>query len=228
MTPYLLLDIDGTLLNVNSAIMHKIVDDSLERTGLTDKITVPKSFSGRTDADIFYSYLTGLSSADKHFTRLKETYISTISDQLQPEHVTTLPFAEELALELIKRKIGWSLMTGNFQKSGFVKMKAAGLHSYLPDTTIHIFGDEHRDRVDLAGSALPKLATHYNYDFNQKDFVVIGDTPNDIRAAQAHNYKSIGVLTGDYSAGDFNKHRPDALIESLEEIIPVLEEWYGV
>ena len=228
MTPYLLLDIDGTLLNVNSTVMHKIVDSSLELTGLADKVTIPKSFSGRTDADIFYSYLSGLSSAEDHFLRLKQTYISTISDHLLPEHVTTLPFAEELALELIKRKIGWSLMTGNFQESGFVKMKAAGLHSYLPETTIHIFGDEHRDRVDLAGSALPKLASHYNYDFTGDDLVVVGDTPNDIRAAQAHNYRSIGVLTGNYSAEDFKDHQPDELIHGLDELLPVLERWYGI
>lgn len=208
--------------------MHKIVDESLERTGLADKVTVPKSFSGRTDADIFYSYLSGLPAADAHFLRLKQTYITTISVQLQPGHVTTLPFAEEFATQLIDRNINWSLMTGNFRESGFVKMKAAGLHAYLPETTLHIFGDEHRDRVDLAGSALTKLTTHYNHDFNQNDFVVIGDTPNDIRAARAHNYKSIGVLTGGSSAHDFDVYRPDALVQSLEEIIPILEEWYGI
>jgi len=53
--------------------------------------------------------------------------------------------------------------------------------------------------------------------------VVIGDTPNDIRCARSIGARSVAVPTGNTSIDVLRAAEPDVLVETLEDVEPILQ-----
>ena len=208
-----LFDLDGTLLSVKNHRMWHIVDESLKSVGLHQEIHREKKFSGRTDHDIFQSYLN---TEMKHqYNQLKLRYIELMQNELKQEDVDLLDGAHEVANWITQNEINWGLLTGNYELTGKLKVRNVG---FPLEASFGIFGDGFLDRTIMAAEAITKANLHFPFDLSPESIVIIGDTPNDIRCAKENQYLSVAVSSGCYSKQDLAEFQPDYLIDSLHEL----------
>jgi phosphoglycolate phosphatase len=226
----LLWDIDGTL--VRSA-----------RTGAFKDYTVPMlegvfgtagrlremTVSGMTDLQIVIEALR-----DEGFTHeqirerideLRTRYMLELErvTQNEREFFYILPGAREV-LEACARDPRYhnALLTGNIEPAAHLKMRMVGLSDFF--TLPGAFGDESHERSDLPALAAARINAHLNLDLKPAQFIVIGDTPNDIACARHFGAKSVAVATGRMnSAETLLPCKPDALLPDLSDVELVMQ-----
>jgi phosphoglycolate phosphatase len=114
-----------------------------------------------------------------------------------------------------------ALMTGNIEPAAYLKMELVGLSQFF--TLPGSFGDESHDRRDLPSLAVERIRRHLNLDLQPSQFIVIGDTPNDIDCAHHFGARALAVNTGRfYSRDDLLKHNPDAILSNLSDTQAVI------
>src|SRR5439155_16750667 len=86
------------------------------------------------------------------------------------------------------------LLTGNIEPAAHLKMELVGLSEFfdLPGA----FGDESHDRRDLPALAADRIRASLQLDLAPEQFIVIGDTPNDIQCARHFGARALAVGTG--------------------------------
>jgi phosphoglycolate phosphatase-like HAD superfamily hydrolase len=216
MNKLFLFDLDGTILKVHHQKMAEIVDKSLAISGLSFAITSEKKFAGRTDHDIFNSFIPDLSQETYH--QLKETYIDLMINELKKEHVDLLHGVDVVCTWLQSSQADWGLLTGNYERTGLQKVSCSGFP--LP-ISFGVYGDEYASRNQLAASGLDKARQHFGKEFQPHQIVIIGDTPKDIECAKVNGYISVAVSTGGYTWEELQAHQPDFTIQSLSELIEI-------
>jgi phosphoglycolate phosphatase-like HAD superfamily hydrolase len=121
-----------------------------------------------------------------------------------------------------ERRYRSALLTGNIEPAAYLKMELMGLAEFfdLPGA----FGDESHDRRDLPALAAERINQHLGIDFEPQQFIVIGDTPNDIACAKHFGARSLAVGTGRlYSITDLLECEPDAFVPNFSDPALVLE-----
>lgn len=208
-----LFDLDGTLLKVQSKKMMQIVDSALHKTDLSNLITKEKNFSGRTDHDIFQSYLTPENQF--HYETLKEAYVNELCATLQSEDVQLLSGANEVSDWLSRNNLIWGLLTGNYKKTGLKKLKCSG---FPLEVTFGAYGDFIANRSELAAKAGYEASLFWKKSFMKESIIVIGDTPKDVQCASDNGFCSVAVATGNYSVQELESCNPNYVIKSLSEL----------
>lgn len=115
-----------------------------------------------------------------------------------------------------------ALLTGNIEPAAHLKMRLVGLSGFfdLPGA----FGDESHDRRDLPALAAGRINAQLNLDLPPSQFIVIGDTPNDIACARHFGAKAVAIATGRmYPAADLLPYKPDALLPDLSDVELVMQ-----
>ena len=116
-----------------------------------------------------------------------------------------------------------ALVTGNIEPAAYLKMeigRSLGILRTLPGA----FGDESHDRRDLPALAADRIRKHLQLDLAPEQFIVIGDTPNDIECAQHFGARSLAVGTSRfYSKEELEHCKPDAILPDLTNVTLVLE-----
>jgi phosphoglycolate phosphatase-like HAD superfamily hydrolase len=102
------------------------------------------------------------------------------------------------------------LVTGNIESCAWIKLRHLGLHTPF---TLGAFGHEHGDRNEIARLALQRAERHHGGPFRR--LFLIGDTPNDIRAAHAIGATAIAVATGGHPAAELHAAGADHVLEDL-------------
>jgi len=114
-----------------------------------------------------------------------------------------------------------ALMTGNIEPAAHLKMELVGLSEFF--TLPGAFGDESHDRRDLPALAAARIRTHLQIDLAPEQFIVIGDTPNDIACAHHFGARALAVGTSRmFSIEDLLACGPDALVPDLSSVDRVL------
>ncbi len=109
-----------------------------------------------------------------------------------------------------------AVLTGNFETTARYKLNLVGLSDYfdLPGA----FGDQSFDRRELARLAGQRISSHLRTELQPSQFIVIGDTPDDIACARHFGARSIGVATGhSYTIDDLRACKPDAVLRDLSD-----------
>jgi phosphoglycolate phosphatase-like HAD superfamily hydrolase len=119
-----------------------------------------------------------------------------------------------LLYRLSRRRIPAGLVTGNLTGIGWKKMEQAGLKPYL---RFGAFAELARDRAGLVRLALQQ-ARREGWIQRSSPVALIGDHPNDIRAAQANGVRSVAVATGVASWEELAAHGPDVLVADLRAL----------
>ncbi len=207
-----LFDIDGTLLNVNRNFMRPMIEQLLKSLSMDPSIVNRIRYSGRTDSAIFRDLLGEYKSNEALYERLKQRYITALSHELAPDHVTVLEGAKESIAYLTEKQVSIGLLTGNFKESAYVKLKAAGLANYF---SFGAFGCKHTNRNYLPEEAEKVFIKKAGHRIDKRNYVIIGDTPNDIECARYFGATSVAVATGDFPLTELKKHEPDLILESL-------------
>ena len=115
-----------------------------------------------------------------------------------------------------------ALLTGNIEAMAYLKMELVGLEKYfsLPGA----FGDESHDRKDLPTLAAERIRKQLKMNLAAEQFIVLGDTPNDIGCAQHFGARAVALGTGRfYSAEELLACEPDAFLPDLSDTELVLE-----
>jgi phosphoglycolate phosphatase-like HAD superfamily hydrolase len=115
-----------------------------------------------------------------------------------------------------------ALLTGNIKPAAYLKVELTGLAEFfrLPGA----FGDESFDRRDLPALAAQRIEEHLGVHLEPEQFIVIGDTPNDIACARHFGARVVAVATGRmHSREDLLAHEPDALVPDLLDVELVIQ-----
>jgi len=210
---YLLWDVDGTLVrNGKDAgnLYHSAVELAAERT-IADKLP---NMHGKTDGQIITETLAA-HGLDPELHELARHHLDELS-RLRHEAGNhrelcpgVLPALEATAA------LGFTnaLLTGNGLVRSRYKLLGAGLIADLFDWEHSYFGNITPVRSELTLAAARDLGT---------SAIIIGDTPNDGRAADAANLGFIAVATGAYTADELRQTSATLVIDDLESGLSAL------
>jgi phosphoglycolate phosphatase len=227
----LLWDIDGTLIRSVRAGAFKeytapVLEEVFGTAGRLREMTV----SGMTDLQIVAEALV-----EEGFTpveiraRLRELgrlYLAAL-ERVASAHAAepvfeVLPGVREI-LEAVEAHPRYrsALLTGNIRPAAELKMRLVGLDKFfkLPGA----FGDDSHDRRELPALAQRRINRSFGLDLKPSQFIVVGDTPNDIACARHFGARSVGVGTGRVNNVEtLSPHKPNALLPDLSDTEAVL------
>jgi len=220
----LLWDIDGTLIHSVKTGGYKdytipVLEEIFGTSGRLGEMRV----SGMTDLQIVYEALSVegisrddiLARVDVLVTRLTEE-----ARRITGNGVTffeVLPGVRETLHALANHpRYESALVTGNIKPMAYLKMELVGLDQYF--TLPGAFGDESHNRRDLPARAAERIREHLQLDLAPEQFIVVGDTPNDIDCAHHFGARAVAVGTGRfYSREDIMACEPDAWLPDLAD-----------
>lgn len=226
----LLWDIDGTLIRSSRAGAFKdYTIPMLEGVFGTSGRLAEMQVSGMTDLQLVIEALRdeGFTHEDvrERIEHLKERYMEEMKRATGNgnEFFELLPGVRE-TLEAIAAQPRYrsALLTGNIEPAAYLKMELMGLAEFfdLPGA----FGDESHDRRDLPELAAERIRGYLEIDLESWQFIVIGDTPNDIACAKHFGARSLAVGTGRlYSKEDLLACHPDAFVPDFSDASIVLQ-----
>jgi phosphoglycolate phosphatase-like HAD superfamily hydrolase len=100
-----LFDIDGTLLNVSRNFMRPLIEQLLKSLSIDPSIVYSIRYSGRTDSAIFRDLLGEFKNDAVLYKTLKHRYITALTHELAPHHITVLEGAEESIEYLTDKRV---------------------------------------------------------------------------------------------------------------------------
>jgi phosphoglycolate phosphatase len=226
----LLWDIDGTLIRSVHTGGYKVYTiPVLEEIFGTSGQLATMHVSGMTDLQIIAEALR-----DEGFThddirkRIHEVSVR-ITEEARRVTGNGTPFFQVIPgvremLDVLDQHPRYrsALLTGNIEAMAYLKMELVGLEKYfsLPGA----FGDESHDRKDLPALAAERIRNQLKMNLAAEQFIVLGDTPNDIGCAQHFGARAVALGTGRfYSAEELLACEPDAFLPDLSDTELVLE-----
>ena len=226
----LLWDIDGTLIRSVRTGGYKVYTvPVLEEIFGTSGQLATMRVSGMTDLQIIAEALR-----DEGFThddirkRIHEVSVR-ITEEARRVTGNGTPFFQVIPgvremLNVLDQHPRYrsALLTGNIEAMAYLKMELVGLEKYfsLPGA----FGDESHDRKDLPALAAERIREQLKMNLGAEQFIVLGDTPNDIGCAQHFGARAVALGTGRfYSAEELLACEPDAFLPDLSDTELVLE-----
>ena len=222
MKPILLFDIDGTLLHVKRKFLNGVIDKILAELDISREILDGMSFAGRTDKDIFIELVSSQEEKAGLFEAVKKMYVAEMQKQLSEQQLDIIDGAKKAVQFAVENKLEIGLCTGNFKEVAVAKVEAAGFYDLF-----HFggYGCHHKDRAYLPGEASRQHHRLTNRKTEPEQYIVIGDTPNDIRCAKAFGAKSVAVTTGGFSRSDLEMFEPDIVVDNLGNIDSWIENF---
>ncbi|HEV7682937.1 MAG TPA: HAD hydrolase-like protein [Pyrinomonadaceae bacterium] len=226
----LLWDIDGTLIHsLRRGAFKDYTVPMLEEVFGTAGRLPEMIVSGMTDLQIVGEALKheGFSNEDifERIDHLRESYMTAMRRVTGngEEFFQVLPGARAVLQGVHEHpRYRSALLTGNIEAAAYLKMELVGMSEFfdLPGA----FGDESHDRRDLPALAHERIQKHLQMDLAPDQFIVIGDTPNDIDCARHFGARSLAVGTGQlYSHEDVRACKPDAFVPDFSDLNLVME-----
>lgn len=226
----LLWDIDGTLIHSNRAGAYKdyfipTLEEVYGRAGKLAEMQV----SGMTDTQIAYEALQNegftvadiFAKLDEFIEVLGKNMSSVIANKDSPYSV--FQGVNEILTATQSKYFLSSLLTGNLSTTAEIKLRSVNLWNYFANN-LNAFGEVSHKRSELVSYTGKQFNNLLQFDLNPEQFIVIGDTPNDIACARTFGAKVVSVGTGrNHSLQELAEYKPDALLEDLSETEKVLE-----
>jgi len=226
----LLWDLDGTLVRGKRFGTFKdytapMLESVFGTAGCLRELVV----SGMTDLQIVELALRGEGITREHIYLRRDELRRCYLEEMQ-RAVTTgahviepIPGGREVLQAVAEHpRYASALLTGNIEPAAHFKVEVAGLAEFF--TLPGAFGDESFDRRDLPASAARRINKYLGAELKPEQFIVIGDTPNDIACARHFGARVVAVATGRiHSAEDLRAGEPDALLPNLLDVDLVMK-----
>jgi phosphoglycolate phosphatase-like HAD superfamily hydrolase len=185
--------------------------------------------SGMTDLQIVFEALSETDISKDEILARAEVLVSRLTDEARrvtgngEKFFKVLPGVRETLEALAAHpRYESALLTGNIKPMAQLKMELVGLDHFF--TMPGAFGDESHNRRDLPARAAERIRKHLQMDLAPEQFIVIGDTPNDIDCARHFGARAVAVGTGRmFSRAEILECKPDALLPDLADTDLVLE-----
>jgi phosphoglycolate phosphatase-like HAD superfamily hydrolase len=227
-TRLLLWDIDHTLIETRGVGGKIYAEAFLQVTG--HALEKMPELAGRTEPVIFSEALkvNGIKPGEDlygQFAAEQARGYAAHLDELRARG-RALPGAAEALHALSERNdVIQSVLTGNTRPSAEIKLRAFGLDRYL-DFDTGAYGTDDYTRANLVNVARQRAEKAHGINFDDSATVLIGDTPNDVAAAQASRARVIAVATGKDSASDLTAAGADTVLPDLTDTAAVLAAIY--
>ena len=222
-----LFDIDGTLVKLGGAGREALARGVASALGRPFEEVLAAAmevdFRGRTDT-ILLEELAGrlgvrVPSLDP---RMVAAYLAALPDTVARScaegRYETMPGALSLVEDLESRdEVLVGLLTGNVREAARIKLAPVGL-GHLADRPGG-FGDDARERADVARAAVRRLA---EAGIPPDRTLVVGDTEHDVRAAHAAGARAVAVATGWTDSAVLRSCGADLFLPDLRDPAPLL------
>jgi len=230
----LLWDLDGTLVRGQRyGVFKDYTVPMLKRVFGTAGSLGAMMVSGMTDLQIVEEALRSEGITREQIFARKDELLSCYIEEMRratgngAHLVSAMPGGREVLQRVAEHPRYLSaLLTGNIEPAAHLKLELAGLSEFF--TLPGAFGDSSFDRRDLPAIAAQRINEHLGANLRPEQFIVIGDTPNDIACARHFGARVLAVATGRmHSQEDLLAYGPDALLPDLldaELVIRTLEQ----
>ncbi len=214
----MLFDIDGTLIRRAGPHHREALVEAIRRTTGVETTTEGVPVAGMLDRDIL---TTMMARAEMKPAAIRRAMPDVIR-RAQSIYVRTSPGLERKVCPGVRRALAHlerrgavlGLVTGNLTRIGWRKMERAGLRPYF---RFGAFAELAKDRAGLVRIAI-RRARREGWIGRDSRISLIGDHPNDVRAAQANGIRSVAVATGLVSMEELRSHAPDVLLPDLRSL----------
>lgn len=209
-----LLDIDGTLLTTDGAGREAFSAAIKTVFGWLDDLAWV-SFAGATDLGLLHT-ICGRYGRHPTAPEITEFFLQLAVElrlRLRPHRVRVLPGVRQF-LALLQRRadVTVALLTGNSRSGAQIKLRSAGLDL---EPLRGGFGDERADRCELARTTYEREGGAGRW----RRVWVVGDTPADVRAAEAIHACSLAVATGHHSVAELGAAGATQAVNRLTEVL---------
>ncbi|MDR9415393.1 MAG: HAD hydrolase-like protein [Gracilimonas sp.] len=210
----ILFDIDGTLLTVDSTYNRSHLRRIIDELNIHYPDMESDSFSGRTDYDIFSSFLVNHDFDDALYQEFKSRYLDYLQQILlhTKDRVHRHNHIDEALNFFFDGDFICGLLTGNYPQAAHIKLKAANIEQ---EFSFGAFGEFEKDRNRLPYLALQQVEKIYDFEPDPSRFLILGDTPRDVKCAKNAGMKCVAVTTGKYDREELLEHGPDLVIDNL-------------
>jgi phosphoglycolate phosphatase len=223
----LLFDIDGTLIRAvrRPEYRGRIRQMLIDVFGTCGRIS-EVDFGGKTDLAIYREALecegfTPLQIRER-LPRLEATMVEILDEMAATGEVFRLCTGVAELLESLKEdsRFVTSLLTGNVERLAEAKLKVAGILHYFKGRGA--FGSDAEERDHLPEIAAARMTEHLGVPLSPEQFIIVGDTPRDIKCARHFGARVVAVASGFCSLEQLDAHRPDALLADLSDTPAVI------
>lgn len=177
--------------------------------------------SGLTDLDVMHRTLRAAgaepteASVSRLATELVRAYREASDDVAATARV--LPGVPALLSRLAQVPgVHQGLLTGNLREVARIKLTALGLDSLL-DLQASGYGGDHLERGRLVAIARHRAAIRTGSPYAADETVLVGDTPNDVRAGARAGVRVVAVATGAATADDLRAAGALDVIDDLTD-----------
>jgi phosphoglycolate phosphatase len=212
-----LFDIDGTLLlspdRTHRYALHRALLDVYGVETTIDGIP----YHGKTDPGILRAALERLNVPTDVINSRMPAALEVVrrdatekADRFRPN---VLPGIYDLVALLQASGKLLGVCSGNVEVVAWLKLKAAGLAEHF---AFGCFADDCELRIDVFRQGMQEVARRLG---PAAKVCFIGDTPEDIRAAQGAGGHIVAVGTGIFKVDDLAAHGPDAAVPTCAELL---------
>jgi phosphoglycolate phosphatase-like HAD superfamily hydrolase len=213
-----LFDVDGTLIRRAGPHHRQALVDAVRRAAGVETTTDGVPVAGMLDPDILTTMMitagmkpAAIRRAMPEVVRHAQTIYLRTCPNLRNK---VCPGVRALLYRLHRRGVVTGLVTGNLTRIGWKKMEHAGIRHYF---RFGAFAELARDRAGLVRLAV-RQARRQGWITRESPVSLIGDHPNDVKAARANNVRSIAVATGLCPIEELAEHNPDFLVPDLRSL----------
>jgi phosphoglycolate phosphatase len=212
-----LFDIDGTLLlspdRTHRYALHRALLDVYGVETTIDGIP----YHGKTDPGILRAALERLNIPkdviDSRMPAALEVVRRDASEKADRFRPNVLPGIRDMIALLKESGKLLGICSGNIEAVAWLKLKAAGLADSFE---FGCFADDCELRVEVFRKGMREVAQRLGADAK---VCFIGDTPEDVRAAQGVGGRIIAVGTGIFKVADLAAHNPDAAVVTCADLL---------
>src|ERR1051325_2039327 len=225
----LLWDIDGTLIRSARPGGYKVYTiPVLEEVFGTSGRLADLHVSGMTDLQIVFEALNDAGVSQEEILARAEVLVSRLTEEARKLTGNGAKFfqlfpgvRETLEAVAAHPRYESALVTGNIKPMAQLKMELMGLDHFF--TLPGAFGEESHNRRVLPARAAERIRKHLDMDLAPEQFIVIGDTPNDIDCARHFGARAVAVGTGRLISNEEGlKHNPAKFLPDLSDVDLVL------
>jgi phosphoglycolate phosphatase-like HAD superfamily hydrolase len=199
----LLFDVDGTLVTTGGAGRRALERVFAHCFGREDACSF--RLDGMTDRAIVRAGLAsiGISATEQDIDAVLADYVRILEEEVAGADASQYRLhrgiQEALDAARGRAQVALGLGTGNIREGARIKLSRVGIYERF---AFGGFGCDHEERVELIRCGAARGAERLGVSLKDCRVVVIGDTPNDITAAQGIRAESVGVGTGRFGAAE--------------------------
>ena len=213
----IIFDMDGTLIDTID-LYHAILRDIMESLGMEMPLSRELLFEtlskGVKLSNIIFS--PDLKNRRRTVERFNTLAMNAFRETFSRGEVELIDGVSPLFQELRRRGFSLAIVTSSMTEVVVPFLKAKNLHPYLNC----VLGRTEVPQLKPFPDPLLRCMEILNVE--PRESIYVGDSAVDIQAGKAAGTWTVGVLTGTSDLNRFKAEAPDAILDSVEDLLTIL------